>query len=55
MAAAVGGYYATKNIKVKSLYIPYYFVFMNMALFLGFRRFLNKSQSVLWDKAKRKV
>ncbi len=55
MAAAVGGYYAAKNIKVKSLYIPYYFVFMNMALFLGFRRFLNKSQSVLWDKAKRKV
>ncbi|MEX0636294.1 MAG: glycosyltransferase, partial [Ferruginibacter sp.] len=53
-AAAIGGYFAAKNIKVKSLYIPYYFVFMNMALFLGFRRFFSKSQSVLWDKAKRK-
>jgi cellulose synthase/poly-beta-1,6-N-acetylglucosamine synthase-like glycosyltransferase len=53
-AAAGGAYYASKNIKVKALYIPYYFVFMNTALYLGFRRFLSNSQTVLWDKAKRK-
>ncbi len=53
-AAAVGGIFAFNNIKVKILYIPYYFVFMNWALYLGFARFINKGQSVLWEKAKRK-
>jgi biofilm PGA synthesis N-glycosyltransferase PgaC len=53
-AAATGGYFASQNIKVKALYIPYYFVFMNAALFLGFKRFYQNTQSVLWDKAKRK-
>jgi cellulose synthase/poly-beta-1,6-N-acetylglucosamine synthase-like glycosyltransferase len=53
-AAAGGAYYASKNIKVKALYIPYYFVFMNTAMYLGFRRFVSNSQTVLWDKAKRK-
>lgn len=53
--AALAGYlFATKNIKVKSLYVPYYFVFMNFALYLGFKKFLSKQQSVLWDKAARK-
>ena len=54
IAAAVGYYYASKNIKIKALYIPYYFVFMNFALYLGLKRFLSNQQSVLWDKAKRK-
>ena len=53
--AALAGYlFATKNIKVKSLYVPYYFVFMNFALYLGFKKILSKQQSVLWDKAARK-
>jgi cellulose synthase/poly-beta-1,6-N-acetylglucosamine synthase-like glycosyltransferase len=54
-AAAAGGYYASQNIKVKALYIPYYFVFMNAALFLGFKRFYQNSQTVLWEKAKRRA
>ena len=54
IAATVGYYYASKNIKIKALYIPYYFVFMNFALYLGLKRFLGNQQSVLWDKAKRK-
>ena len=53
MAAFVGWLLAQINIKVKLLYVPYYFVFMNVALYLGFVRFLKKSQTVLWDKAKR--
>jgi len=53
MAALVGWLFAQINIKVKLLYVPYYFVFMNVALYLGFIRFMKKSQTVLWDKAKR--
>lgn len=53
MAALLGWLFARVNIKVKLLYIAYYFVFMNVALYLGFIRFIKKSQTVLWDKAKR--
>ena len=53
-AAAFSGWlFAQMNIKVKLLYVPYYFVFMNVALYLGFVRFMKKSQTVLWEKAKR--
>jgi len=54
MAAIAGFIFASKNIKIKALYIPYYFVFMNAALYMGFIKFLNNEQSVLWEKAKRK-
>lgn len=53
IAAFMGWLFAQINIKVKLLYVPYYFVFMNVALYLGFMRFINKTQTVLWDKAKR--
>jgi cellulose synthase/poly-beta-1,6-N-acetylglucosamine synthase-like glycosyltransferase len=53
MAALLGWLFAQVNIKVKLLYVAYYFVFMNVALYLGFIRFMKKSQTVLWDKAKR--
>lgn len=33
--------------------IPHYFVFMNIAVFLGFARFLRGRQPVTWEKAKR--
>lgn len=44
---------ANREIKVKLLYLPFYFLFMNYAVFLGFRRFLQNKQSVLWEKAAR--
>ncbi len=55
LAAALGWVFARMNRKIKVLYIPYYFTFMNAAMFLGFKRFLNNSQSVIWDKATRSV
>ena len=55
LAAIIGWGFASKNIKIKSLYVPYYFVFMNAAMFIGFRKFYNKNQSVLWEKARRKI
>lgn len=44
---------AQREIKVKLLYLPFYFLFMNYAVFLGFTRFLQNKQSVLWEKAAR--
>lgn len=44
---------ATRNLKVKSLYVPYYFLFMNVSVFWGFKRYLQGKQTVLWEKAAR--
>ena len=54
LLAVTGWIYANRNIRLKLLYVPYYFLFMNMSVFLGFSRFLQRRQSVLWEKAARK-
>ena len=54
LLAIVGWTFANKNVKVKAVYIPYYFLFMNVSVFLGFNRFIKKKQTVLWEKASRK-
>jgi len=48
-----GWYYANRNVSVKALYVPYYFLFMNISVFAGFKRFIGGKQTVLWDKAAR--
>jgi cellulose synthase/poly-beta-1,6-N-acetylglucosamine synthase-like glycosyltransferase len=42
-----------KKLKVKILFVPYYFFIMNYAVFLGIIRFLKNQQSVNWERAKR--
>jgi cellulose synthase/poly-beta-1,6-N-acetylglucosamine synthase-like glycosyltransferase len=49
----LGWYFANRSIKVKILFVPYYFFIMNLCVFLGLARFLRGKQSVLWEKAKR--
>jgi poly-beta-1,6-N-acetyl-D-glucosamine synthase len=44
---------ASRNLKLKALYIPYYFLFMNLSVFLGFYRFIRNRQSSVWEKAAR--
>lgn len=51
--AFIGWQFANRNVKIKSLYVPYYFVFMNAAAFMGFNKFMKGSQSVIWEKAGR--
>lgn len=53
LAALVGWYYENKGIRWKLLYIPYYFFIMNVAVFLGLKRYLKGEQSALWERAKR--
>jgi len=52
-SALLGWYLENKSIKVKLLFVPYYFFIMNLSVFLGLRRFLKGSQSVNWERAKR--
>jgi biofilm PGA synthesis N-glycosyltransferase PgaC len=54
LLAFAGWSLAHKDIRVKALYLPYYFLFMNISVFMGFFRFLRKNQSILWEKAARK-
>lgn len=49
----LGWFFANRDIKIKALYIPYYFLFMNISVVWGFKRFLKGQQSVLWEKAAR--
>src|ERR1035437_5676601 len=53
LSALLGWYLENKSIRVKLLFVPYYFFIMNLSVFLGFKRYLKGSQSVNWDRAKR--
>lgn len=51
--ALLGWYFENKRIKVKVLFVPYYFFIMNLCVFLGLFRFLKGKQSVSWERAQR--
>ena len=53
VAALLGWVLEKKRIKVKALFVPFYFCMMNYAMFKGFFRYLKGNQSVVWEKAKR--
>mgnify|MGYP000442906543 CR=1 FL=1 len=48
-----GYYLSTKQIKNKLLFIPYYFLFMNVSVLKGIRYLKKKKGSGAWEKAKR--
>ena len=53
LSALLGWYLENKSIRIKLLFVPYYFFIMNLSVFLGFIRYLKGSQSVNWERAKR--
>jgi len=53
LIAIVGWILENQKIRIKLLFIPYYIIFMNFAMFLGFFKYLRKTQSVNWERAKR--
>ena len=53
VAALTGWFLENRKIKIKVLFVPYYFFIMNLSVFLGFKRYLKGSQSVKWERAKR--
>jgi len=52
-AALLGWFFENRQIKIKILFIPYYFFIMNLSVYLGFRRYIKGNQSVKWERAKR--
>lgn len=52
-AALLGWFLENRQIKVKVLFVPYYFFIMNLSVYLGLGRYLKGSQSVNWERAKR--
>jgi len=53
LAALAGWFLEQRKLKVKALFIPYYFCLMNWAMYAGFVRLLRGKQTVIWEKAKR--
>ena len=53
LSALLGWYLENKLIRIKLLFVPYYFFIMNLSVFLGLKRYIKGSQSVNWERAKR--
>jgi TctA family transporter len=53
LAALAGWVLEQRKLKVKALFVPYYFCLMNWAMYAGLVRLVRGKQSVLWEKAKR--
>ncbi len=48
------GFFVKKFRKIHLIYLPYYFVVINFAAFVGFFRFLTLKEQPLWEKVERK-
>jgi cellulose synthase/poly-beta-1,6-N-acetylglucosamine synthase-like glycosyltransferase len=54
MSAYLGYLFSLKEKKINIFYIPYYFIFMNISVLLGFQQYQKGSQTVIWEKAQRR-
>jgi cellulose synthase/poly-beta-1,6-N-acetylglucosamine synthase-like glycosyltransferase len=53
LMAIVGYYLENQKIRVKALFVPFYFSFMNYCAIKGYFRYKNGLTSGIWEKAKR--
>lgn len=53
LLALLGWYLQSRKIKIKALFVPYYFTMMNYAVFAGFFRWLRGNQKATWERARR--
>ncbi|MBX7182268.1 MAG: glycosyltransferase family 2 protein [Bacteroidia bacterium] len=51
--ALTGWFLENRSLRIKILFIPYYFFIMNLSVFMGFARYLKNNQSVNWERVKR--
>jgi len=54
LLALLGFMMEKRHIRIKALFIPYYFCVMNYAVLMGIIRYFGKKQSAVWEKAQRK-
>lgn len=55
LSALLGFVLEKRQLRVKVLFIPYYFCVMNYAVLAGILRYFTKKQSSVWEKALRKT
>ena len=55
IAALTGWFLENRSTRIKVLFVPYYFFIMNLSVVLGFFRYIKKSQTVNWERAKRGI
>lgn len=53
LAAWVGYRLEHRQLRVKVLFVPFYFTFMNACAILGLQRYLRGNSSGIWEKARR--
>ncbi len=51
--AILGWILENRNLRVKALFVPYYFLMMNYAVIAGFFRWLKGTQAATWERSKR--
>jgi len=54
LLSLAGFYFENRNIRVKALFVPFYFCMMNYAVLAGILRYFRKNQSAAWEKSRRK-
>jgi biofilm PGA synthesis N-glycosyltransferase PgaC len=54
VSSLLGWVMERRQVRIKTLFIPYYFCMMNYAVAAGIRRYFLKKQSAAWEKSKRK-
>jgi biofilm PGA synthesis N-glycosyltransferase PgaC len=55
LSAILGFILEKKQLRIKVLFIPYYFCVMNYAVLMGIIRYFSKKQSSMWEKSQRKM
>jgi len=54
LLAWLGMILESQKIRLKILFVPFYFCFMNYAVYRGFFKLIGKKQTVVWEKAERR-
>lgn len=55
LLAVLGFIMEKRHIRIKALFIPYYFCVMNYAVLMGIIRYFTTKQSAVWEKVQRKT
>ncbi|MDB5286758.1 MAG: glycosyl transferase [Mucilaginibacter sp.] len=55
LSAILGFILEKRQLRIKVLFIPYYFCVMNYAVLMGIIRYFTKRQSSMWEKSQRKM
>ncbi|MGN7205938.1 glycosyltransferase family 2 protein [Pedobacter sp. SAFR-022] len=55
LLSVLGLYFERRNIRIKALFIPFYFCMMNYAVIAGIVRYFQNAQSAAWEKSARKL